>query len=452
MRRVDADDWWMHEGPLALVFTGLPTGTLVLPVRLPTSPSNQSILDHHLADRSRWHKVDLVRHRDPHATGGWRYEAHLLALINPYVAPATKARRAGIVIATADRRAGIDVNVSNITVVSHDDGRDLRITRIDRHARDARREGKAQRRQRQLDRSRRAANPDQYELSPPQAKRARRRALAGLPPKQTIPRGARRSVGARPQQAYRDDRLSTRYLQTRAAINAASNSETRARRDHARRIAHEVVGDHGFQLIVEDCDLRAWARRWGKAVAAFSPGLLLSALEREAFAVASLVGGSGGVSRASTRTTVLSQHCLCGQRVEKTLRERVHDCRSCGLRGDRDVVSAALAAFVVLADRTEPASASVDYAASRATLEHADTFQVIGRQDALSESTSHSSRDGSIVAEMGRTPDNVVVARRTVGTAARPTPDEPGLQTTPERSRMRTNMPSSGSPPLPDTS
>jgi hypothetical protein len=55
--------WWDYEGPLCVVFSGLASGTLVVPVRLPASPSNQPILDHHLADPSRWHKIDLVRRR-----------------------------------------------------------------------------------------------------------------------------------------------------------------------------------------------------------------------------------------------------------------------------------------------------------------------------------------------------------------------------------------------------
>src|SRR5262249_27916100 len=61
LRPVESDNWWNYEGPLAIVFTGLPGGALVLPVRLPTAPSNQPILEHHLGDPSRWHKIDLVR-------------------------------------------------------------------------------------------------------------------------------------------------------------------------------------------------------------------------------------------------------------------------------------------------------------------------------------------------------------------------------------------------------
>ena len=61
----------------------------------------------------------MVRHRDPTVTGGWRYEAHLMVLTELYVAPATQARREAAALDTADRRAGIDVNVSNLTVASH---------------------------------------------------------------------------------------------------------------------------------------------------------------------------------------------------------------------------------------------------------------------------------------------------------------------------------------------
>jgi hypothetical protein len=44
------ESWWSLDGALVVVFTGLPTGEIVLPVRLPSAPSNQPILDHHLAD------------------------------------------------------------------------------------------------------------------------------------------------------------------------------------------------------------------------------------------------------------------------------------------------------------------------------------------------------------------------------------------------------------------
>ena len=36
----------------------------------------------------------------------------------------------------------------------------------------------------------------------------------------------------------------------------------------------------------------------------------------------------------------MSQHCLCGGRVPKTLAQRIHDCPHCGLVADRDIVAA----------------------------------------------------------------------------------------------------------------
>jgi hypothetical protein len=198
MRPIQAtSSWWSYDGPLAVVFSGLSIGTLVLPVRLPTAPSNQPVLDHHLGDPSRCHKIDLVRSQDPNATGGWRYEAHLAVLVDPYVSPAIRAGRAVAAIGTAGRRAGIDVNVSNLTVASHADGEDLKITRIARdatqRARDRSRAKRERRRQRELDRSRRAMNRTQYQLSKRQEKRDRRRAAAGLRPVEAIPSGTRKT-------------------------------------------------------------------------------------------------------------------------------------------------------------------------------------------------------------------------------------------------------------------
>lgn len=452
LRPIDGDAWWSYEGPLAVVFTGLADGTLVLPVRLPTAPSNQPILDHHLADPSRWHKVDLVRRRDPNAVGGWRYEAHLMVLTAPYVSPSAAARRARVAIEATDRIAGVDINVSNITLASHDNGHAIRVTRIARDTtqqqRDRSRARRERRRCRVLDRSRRALNRAQYQLSRRQDKRARRRAAAGLSPVDVIPMGPRnaRADGV-PLQSYRRDQLSASYRRDRAAAAADAAAAAQARRDRARQVAAGVVATHGYQLIVEDVSIAAWSRSWGHAVAAFSPGLLVAAIDREARAVATIAGGHGGVQRAATRTTALSQHCPCGARVAKRLADREHRCSTCQLCGDRDAVAAVLASFVVLATPGQPSSAHVDYAAAaqalpairRALAIPSSPFE--GWQDTLSESTGLSTREGSCLAPWTPTPDPVAVARRSVGMAPCPTLDETGLrQTTPERARPRTNM------------
>ena len=55
-------------------------------------------------------KEVTLRRRDPQAPGGWRYEAHLMVLVPPYVSPRAAERRATAALATMDRTAGIDVS------------------------------------------------------------------------------------------------------------------------------------------------------------------------------------------------------------------------------------------------------------------------------------------------------------------------------------------------------
>jgi hypothetical protein len=160
--------------------------------------------------------------------------------------------------------------------------------------------------------------------------------------------------------AYRHDRLSGGYRRTRADHAAQALAASQAKHARARQVAARIVATHGTTITVEDCTISTWARLWGKRIALFSPGMLVGALARECAAT------GGRLYRAGTRSTALSQHCLCGNPVPKTLAQRTHHCPHCGLRADRDVASAALAACVQLADPDDPATARVDY-----TLAHA---------------------------------------------------------------------------------
>lgn len=135
----------------------------------------------------------------------------------------------------------------------------------------------------------------------------------------------------------------------------AARSASQAKHARAAQVAAMIVAWHGNSITVEDCRISTWARLWGKRIAVFSPGMLVSALQAECVAT------GGQFYRAGTRSTALSQHCLCGQRVDKTLDQRTHHCGHCGLRGDRDIVSAALASCVDLTDPHDPRTARVDY-------------------------------------------------------------------------------------------
>lgn len=351
--------WWDHTDALAVVFPGgtdSVAGDLVLPVRIPQQPGQGERVRHFLADPERWHKVDLVRRRKASAPGGWVYEAHLMVLGSGYSSPAVRTMREQT--AALNRIGGVDGNVSNLSVVSFPASLEpaegspasTEITLTSEERTQLKRQAKKRRdRQRALERSRRATNAAQYGLSKKQARRAQRRAAERLPEKKvTVPGGARaaRADGV-PQQAYKSDRFSNGYQKLRARL-------------------------------VEDCDIRTWYKLWGKRLAQMTPGMLIVALDHEC-----RVAG-GKLTRASTWSTALSQHCLCGERVTKTLRDREHACMTCGLTGKRDLVSAALAAFVRLSVADHSNTAYLDTTASR----HAQIMFAEGLEEALRESTT----------------------------------------------------------------
>ncbi|WP_063732680.1 hypothetical protein [Streptomyces sp. RTd22] len=452
-----AATWFDHTGPLTVVFAGGPTGggNIVLPVRLPQGAGRWPYLHHYLDDPDRWHKIDLVRRRCPAAPGGWVYEAHLMVLAPGYASPATRTRRRQA--AALQRVGGVDGNVSNLAIVSlpakldPDDGAvrsdRITLTRQEQHALTAERT-KARRRQRALDRSRRASNPRQYQHSWRQKARDERQNAAGLSPKAvTVPTGPRRTTTAgKPRQAYRRDTLSTAYRDLRARHSAAATSAAEASRQRAKKIAAAVVAVHGPNLTVEDCDIRTWFRLWGRVCSATTPGRLIAALAAECTAT------GGRLLRASTFTTALSQHCLCGRRTPKSLRQRTHHCApaggGCGLKGDRDLVSAALAAFTTLTDPDDPTTAHLDHTRAR-------TAQILfaqGLQEALTESTAPKSAPSGRTRAAAEPPGNTLPrqrtasARRNAGPRTVATPDETRPAPKRPKAHAGTTRPHTGRP------
>ncbi|MET8013877.1 transposase [Streptomyces sp. NPDC005271] len=452
-----AATWFDHTGPLTVVFAGGPTGRgdIVLPVRLPQGAGRWPYLLHYLNDPSRWHKIDLVRRRDPAAPGGWSYEAHLMVLAPGYASTATRTRRRQA--AAWQRIGGVDGNVSNLTVVSlpitGDEGdgpiRSSRITLSEQEQQAlAAARKKARGRQRAFDRSRRATNPQQYQRSRRQQARDERRLTAGLPPKTVaVPAGSRRTTASgKPQQAYRRDTVSISYRNLRARHSASAASAAEASQHRAKKIAAALVDAHGPNLTIEDCDIRTWFRLWGRACSATTPGRLITALAAECTAT------GGRLLRASTFTTALSQHCLCGRHVPKSLRQRTHHCDpaegGCGLKGDRDLVSAALAAFTTLTDPDDPTTARLDHTRSR-------TAQILftqGLQDALTESTAPKSAPSGrthAAAEPRRNTlpqQRTASARRNAGPCTVATPDETRPAPKRPKAHAGTTRPHTGRP------
>ncbi|MFJ7271148.1 transposase [Streptomyces sp. NPDC099050] len=418
-------NWWDYNSPLALIFAGGPEGKrgdLVLPVRIPQGAGQWARVEYFLSNPLAWHKVDLVRRRKASAPGGWVYEAHVMVLGPGYTAPAVREMRDRA--AQLDRIGGVDGNVSNLSIASFPAALDggtpesTEVTLTDAERARLEKEAKTRRgRARALERSRRAMNAAQYGLSKKQARCAARRAEKGLPPKTVmVPGGARasRSDGM-PRQAFRRDRLSANYRQQRARQAERAASIAEHRRHRARFVAREIIAAHGPVLVVEDCDIRTWYRLWGKRLSQTTPGMLISALKVECEAA------GGRLVRASTWSTALSQHCLCGERVNKTLRDREHRCTACGLVGKRDLVSAALAAFVRFTSVDDPKTAFLDTIASR----NAQITYAQALEEALRESTTPSPKPacGSGRVAVPRQ-HRETSAPRTAGQRNRATPDE----------------------------
>jgi hypothetical protein len=432
MRRPDRplrNSWWNHDGPLVVVLRDPDSSgrDIVLPVRLPSAASAQPHLNHFLSDPDLWHKITIVRHRDARARGGWRYEANVTVRTGRFASDAVRHARLQV---PQGRRAGADLNVSNLTVASVDHaGTDLQVTTVERDAgrREAERAraAKVRRRQQALDRSRRNSNPGQYTLSKAQQAEADRRAAAGLEPRAFVPQGPRvaNSIGV-PKQAYRRDTLSRSYRRTRAEIAEQAAVAARHSTDVARQVARDLIAVRGAVIATEAGTVSAWARHWGRGVAAFTPGRLRVALADEA------VAAGGELRQAGTRNTACSQHCLCGSRARKDLGTRTHECAACGLAGDRDAVSATLLAHVTV-DAGRPETAVLDLAATRRLLEQPATWDALnvtvrtkGRQDAPSASTHTGPNREQFADGSNGSPAHAGSARRTVRHAPNATPQQ----------------------------
>jgi hypothetical protein len=384
--------WSSYAGPLVMVFAGGPQShepELQLPVRLPQGRGQWDRVGHFLSQPDLWHKINLVRRADSSQPGGWRYEMHLLVLSAGF----TSAQNCALLDASpTDRRACVDVNVSNLAVVSVDAVHHARSTVVrvdaDEQERLARAAAKKRRGERRVDRSRRASNAQQYAKSQAQVQRDERRCARGLRcVTDSTPRGGRlTAANGVPKRAYRHDQLSATYRDLRRRQGERERAQSLTKHTHAHDVAVQLVAIHGTNWLIEDCNLTTWAKLWGKSLHAFAPGMVTAEL-------AALVARRGGsFVKVATGPTALSSHCLCGHRVQKDQSTRTHHCGACGFGGDRDLVSSALGTCVVT-DLDDPSSARVDYTRAAALLAAITTtstsrrFINPGRQDALTSQT-----------------------------------------------------------------
>lgn len=232
----------------------------------------------------------LIRQR--HGTV-WRYYVQLVLEGKPL-----------LTIPAGGKTLGVDLNVSNLAYAGDDVAGLLPfapgVVDGSKHTR---------RVQRHLDRQRRTNNPDNYRQDG------------------TIRPGAKRwQVSKRMRVVH--DRLAD--LQRRQADQ---------RDNENGRIANQVVSV-GRIIKAEAISVKGWQKTWGRQIAKRAPAGCMDRIARKA------ESAGGYLVTFSTRSTALSQTCICGQVAKKTLKQRVHLCPRCGLQMHRDLLSAYLARFV----------------------------------------------------------------------------------------------------------
>jgi hypothetical protein len=173
--------------------------------------------------------------------------------------------------------------------------------------------------QRQMDRQRRTANPDNYDE------------------KGRIKKQGKKKLHWKQSEGYHKTRRRKAEQERKLAAHRKSL--------HGKK-AHEIVAV-GNTVIIEKVSYKAWQKQYGKSVGLRAPGMFIKQLRRT-------VASTGGtLIEVPTRSTKLSQFCHgCGRHVKKPLAQCWHQC-ACGVGPiQRDLYSAFLAAYLDPADPT----------------------------------------------------------------------------------------------------
>ena len=175
--------------------------------------------------------------------------------------------------------------------------------------------------QRQMARSRRSNNPDNYHPD-----------FLGQKGRKIVKKQGKQIKG------QRQWNNSQTYLKIAAKKRSLERRKTAYAKSQNRKIVNEILR-HGKHIKTENVSVKGWQKRYGKAISAKSPGFVQSELLRKA------ESAGGSFQKFSTRNTALSQTHLNGERIKKSLSQRVHRDVT-GVVMHRDLFSAYLARFV----------------------------------------------------------------------------------------------------------
>lgn len=132
---------------------------------------------------------------------------------------------------------------------------------------------------------------------------------------------------------------SNRYKRTASLKCQIERKQAAHRKSLHGKLVNETL-TLGKNIKTEKVSVKAWQKNWGKSIGFKSPSSFQSELKRKA------ENAGGTVLMFSTRYTALSQTCLCGNKQKKSLSQCVHQCLVCGLKMQRDILSAYLSRYV----------------------------------------------------------------------------------------------------------
>jgi hypothetical protein len=236
------------------------------------------------------HRIKYVRLTKKTQFGKTVYYAQLVCEGNPYVKNKHKSTVIGNV--------GLDIGPSTIAAVGEKgaliqafcpelDPKQKEIIKL----------------QRQLDRQRRANNPDNFN------------------PNGTCKKGVKW-------------KYSEAMKSTKGKLAEISRKLAAYRKNSHNKLAH-TVSKLGDKFLVEKNSYSGWQKsHWGKSVGHRAPSMFVTRLKK-----------ISNVEDVSTYETKLSQTCLCGVVKKKSLSDRKHIC-GCGIEMQRDLFSAYLARYV----------------------------------------------------------------------------------------------------------
>lgn len=260
--------------------------------------------------------IKYVRLLRKDLNGKTRYFAQLVNEGHPFQKPKNKA---------GDELVGLDLNVSVVAVVGDEKAALMPFAdKVPTYSKEI------ATLQRQMERSRRASNPDNYE--PDFESRKGRKTIRK---KGKAKRGNKGLKKGQTRQWVK----TKRYQKTAAKKRELERRKAAYTQSQNRKLVNDTIRI-GKTIKTESVSVKGWQKLWGKAIGAKSPGFFMTELVRKA------ENAGGQVIKFSTQKTALSQTHLNGERIKKSLSERVHRDLS-GFEMHRDLFSAFLSRYVV---------------------------------------------------------------------------------------------------------